>query len=62
MLEKMLPTVGPKMVRAAITTIATNTRIKAYSTRPWPFSFGENNMVNLLFIIYPGTYPKSEAM
>jgi hypothetical protein len=27
-----------------ITTTATNTRISAYSTRPWPFSFGANNM------------------
>jgi len=33
-LLKMLPTAGPKRVRTAITTIATKTRIKAYSTRP----------------------------
>ena len=38
------PITGPRMVKAAITTIATKTRINAYSTRPWPFSLGANNM------------------
>jgi hypothetical protein len=33
----VFPIVGPKIVRAAITTTATKTRINAYSTRPWPF-------------------------
>ena len=40
-----LPIIGPRIMRAAITTIATKTRIRAYSTRPWPFSLGENNIV-----------------
>src|SRR6188474_1387994 len=43
-LLKTLPITGPRMVRAAITTIATKTRINAYSTRPCPFSLGANNM------------------
>jgi hypothetical protein len=41
LLETLLKTfdmVGPRKVRATITTIATRTRIKAYSTRPCPFS------------------------
>jgi hypothetical protein len=48
MVLKVLPIIGPRIMRAAITTIATNTRIKAYSTNPWPFSFGANNMGILL--------------
>ena len=44
MLENTFPIIGPRMVKAAITTIATKTRINAYSTRPWPFSLGANNM------------------
>ena len=44
MLVKMLEMDGPSSVNAAITTTATKTRINAYSTKPWPFSFGENNM------------------
>jgi hypothetical protein len=39
-----LPMTGPRINKTAITTTATKTRIKAYSTRPWPFSFGANNM------------------
>jgi hypothetical protein len=35
---------GPRIIKTAITTTATKTRIKAYSTKPWPFSFGANNM------------------
>jgi len=31
---KMFPIAGPSNVRTAITTIATNTRINAYSTNP----------------------------
>ena len=31
---KVLPIIGPRIMRAAITTIATITRINAYSTRP----------------------------
>jgi hypothetical protein len=37
-LLKTLEMVGPRITRAAITTIAIRTRIKAYSTRPCPFS------------------------
>jgi hypothetical protein len=29
----------------AMTTMATRARMIAYSTRPWPFSLGANNMV-----------------
>jgi len=43
-LLKMLPIAGPSNARITITTTATKTRIKAYSTRPCPFSFGANNM------------------
>lgn len=39
-----LPMTGPRTTRAAITTMATKTRINAYSTRPCPFSLGANNM------------------
>jgi hypothetical protein len=44
-LLKTLPMIGPRIMRDAITTMATKTRINAYSTKPWPFSLGENNMV-----------------
>src|SRR5690349_10918831 len=40
--------IGPNTIRAAITTMATKTRIKAYSTRPCPFSFKANNMLTYL--------------
>jgi hypothetical protein len=33
-----LPTAGPSISRIAITTMATKTKIKAYSTSPWPSS------------------------
>ena len=45
---KVLPTLGPSRRITAITTIATSARMIAYSTRPWPFSFGANNMVEIL--------------
>src|ERR1700690_1236025 len=45
MVEKVLPMIGPRIMRAAITTMATKTRIRAYSTKPWPFSFGANNIL-----------------
>ena len=32
----VLPRIGPKIIRAAITTMATKTRINAYSTNPCP--------------------------
>jgi len=41
---KTLPIIGPRIINTAKTTITTKTRIRAYSTRPWPFSLGENNM------------------
>jgi hypothetical protein len=44
MLLKMFPIAGPSNARITITTTATKTRIKAYSTRPCPFSFGANNI------------------
>jgi len=39
-----LPIWGPRRVRIAITTIATRTRINAYSTNPWPSSRLRNNI------------------
>jgi hypothetical protein len=41
---KTLPMIGPRISKTAITTTATKTRINAYSTKPWPFSLGANNM------------------
>lgn len=41
----VFPMIGPSIISAAITTIATKTRMSAYSTKPWPFSFGANNIV-----------------
>jgi hypothetical protein len=41
---KTFLTSGPIIVSAAITTTATKTRINAYSTIPWPFSFKANNI------------------
>src|SRR5574341_779581 len=49
MVLKVLPILGPSKRITAITTMATRARIIAYSTRPWPFSFGANNIVNLPF-------------
>jgi len=52
---KTLPMMGPRTIKAAITTMATKTRMRAYSTRPWPFSLGANNMWgNLLSLVFPG--------
>jgi hypothetical protein len=49
-LLNVLPITGPNNIRAAITTIATITKINAYSTSPWPFSFLENSIeLHLLF-------------
>jgi hypothetical protein len=44
MVLKMFWIIGPMRVSAAITTTATSTRIKAYSTIPWPRSLRENNI------------------
>jgi hypothetical protein len=35
----------------AITTMATRARMIAYSTRPWPFSLGANNIMVIPFSI-----------
>ncbi|KPL73907.1 hypothetical protein AC812_14095 [Bellilinea caldifistulae] len=50
----MLPMAGPSNAKITITTTATRTRINAYSTRPWAFSFGANSiyLTSLLFKIY----------
>jgi hypothetical protein len=45
---KIFPTFGPIKRMMAITTIATNTRMIAYSTNPCPFSCGWNNMDEFL--------------
>ena len=44
MVLNVLPMIGPRIISAAITTMATKTRMSAYSTKPWPFSLGANNM------------------
>jgi hypothetical protein len=49
---KTVEIAGPNKARIAITTTATKTRINAYSTRPWPFSFGANNMVIHLLSVF----------
>ena len=49
MVLKVLPILGPSNRMTAITTMATSARMIAYSTRPWPFSFGANNMVVIPF-------------
>ena len=55
-LEKMSPMAGPSRARITITTMATKTRINAYSTKPWPFSFGANNigyfLLSLIFLSF----------
>jgi hypothetical protein len=50
-----LPIWGPRIIRTAITTMAIKTRIKAYSTNPWPLAelvalwgLEANNMQHLL--------------
>lgn len=48
----MLPIAGPRRERITITTTATNTRMRAYSTRPWPFSLGANNMAFTSYVVY----------
>src|SRR5438477_7390662 len=37
--ENVSLTLVPRKVRIRITTIAMSTRMRAYSTRPWPFFF-----------------------
>src|SRR4026209_1857405 len=44
MLLKVLLTFLPRVLITAITTMAMRARMIAYSTRPWPFSLGANNM------------------
>lgn len=50
MVLNVLPILGPSKRMTAITTIATRARMIAYSTRPWPFSLGANNMLNSFLI------------
>src|SRR5512135_2481224 len=52
MVLNVLPITGPRIIRAAKTTMATKTRIKAYSTKPWPFSCGANNMAAYLLSLW----------
>jgi len=47
---KALPMVGPRTIKTAMTIIATKTRIKAYSIKPWPFSLGVNNIAIFSFL------------
>jgi hypothetical protein len=48
MVLNVLPMIGPRIIKAAITTMATKTRISAYSTKPWPLSLEANNMGSFL--------------
>jgi hypothetical protein len=45
---------GPSRAKTTITTMATITRIRAYSTRPCPDSFGDDNieLTSFLYNIY----------
>lgn len=40
------PIAGPSKYNITTTMILARIRIKAYSTKPWPFSFKLNNMMN----------------
>ena len=51
MVLKVLPIFGPSKRMTAITTMATRARMIAYSTRPWPFSLGANNIMVIPFSI-----------
>jgi hypothetical protein len=57
-----LPMTGPRINKTAITTTATKTRINAYSTRPWPFSFGANNIVFHLLSVRISLIANSEIL
>jgi hypothetical protein len=47
--ENVLPTWLPRKVRITITTMAIKTRIRAYSTRPWPFFFNCSILARIVF-------------
>src|SRR5512143_1385168 len=49
MVLNVLPIMGPRIISAAKTTMATKTRIRAYSTRPWPLSAFESSMAESPF-------------
>jgi hypothetical protein len=49
---KTLPIAGPKRARITITTTATSTRIKAYSTKPWPLLSLKVSIVDILSVDY----------
>src|SRR5215203_2879187 len=49
MREKVLFTWLPRKDRIRITTIAMSTRIRAYSTRPWPFFFNCSILARIVF-------------
>ncbi len=53
MVLNMLPIIGPKKVKNAITTMITTTSANPYSTMPWPFSFGANN-ITISFLKFSG--------
>src|SRR5207253_632290 len=48
--EKVELTLLPRKVRIRITTIAMSTRIRAYSTRPWPFFLSSFNLLRISFL------------
>jgi len=45
-----LPIAGPRTDKMTMITMATRTRINAYSTRPWPFLC---NFLNMVFSSFP---------
>src|SRR5215211_2197863 len=48
-LEKVVLTCEPSQVRIRITTMAIRTRMRAYSTRPWPFFFNCSILARIRF-------------
>jgi hypothetical protein len=48
MVLNVLPIFGPRRRMIAMTTMATSARMIAYSTSPWPFSLGANNIIACL--------------
>jgi hypothetical protein len=50
----VFPIVGPSRRITAITTMATNAKMIAYSTSPWPFSLMADNIINSFQKGFPG--------
>src|SRR6478736_1864051 len=50
-LENVLLTCWPRKVRIRITTIAMRTKMRAYSTRPWPLFFNCSILARILICL-----------